>query len=88
MKTLSELMDRALDLDAVARAAWLDQLQNGPHAELLPHLRDMLARQADMETEFMARPAGIDVSGATTASIPPTAMDICTSVRLTSHLLR
>jgi serine/threonine protein kinase len=62
MKTLSELMDHALDLDATTRSRWLADLATGPHAPLQPYLADMLARQADMETAFLVRP--IEVSGA------------------------
>lgn len=56
MKTLSELMDQALDLDADTRSRWVSDLSTGPHAALQPFLADMLARQADMETAFMVKP--------------------------------
>lgn len=56
MKTLSGLMDHALDLDAETRSRWVADLSNGPHAALQPFLADMLAKQADMETAFMVRP--------------------------------
>jgi eukaryotic-like serine/threonine-protein kinase len=56
MKTLSELMDRALDLDVGTRARWIADLSTGPHAALQPFLVEMLAKQADMETAFMVRP--------------------------------
>ena len=45
MKTLSELMDHALDLDAAARTRWLADLATGPQSSLQPYLADMLARQ-------------------------------------------
>lgn len=66
MKTLSELMDRALDLDATARTAWLAELDTGPNAKLRPYLADMLARQANMETAFLVNP--VQLTGAATTS--------------------
>ena len=56
MKTLSELMDHALDLDAAARTRWLADLATGPQAPLQPYLAEMLARQATMETAFLVSP--------------------------------
>lgn len=58
MKTLSELMDRALELDDEARTRWLAELATGPHAPLHPLVREMLAKQADMSTTFLLSPAG------------------------------
>ena len=57
MKTLSELMDRALELDDEARTRWLAELATGPHATLHPLVREMLAKQADMSTTFLLSPA-------------------------------
>ncbi len=57
MKTLSELMDRALELDDEARTRWLAELATGPHAPLHPLVREMLAKQADMSTTFLLSPA-------------------------------
>ncbi len=56
MKTLSELMDRALDLDGETRTRWVADVSTGPHAALQPFLAEMLAKQADMETAFLVRP--------------------------------
>ncbi len=62
MKTLSELMDQALDLDGEERTRWLDDLATGPHAALQPYLADMLARQSNMETAFLLSPVSGPVS--------------------------
>jgi serine/threonine protein kinase/tetratricopeptide (TPR) repeat protein len=59
MKTLSELMDKALDLDATSRTQWLAELATGPHASLQPLLADMLAQQANMETAFLVKPISL-----------------------------
>jgi eukaryotic-like serine/threonine-protein kinase len=56
MKTLSELMDQALDLDADMRSRWVADLSRGPHAALQPFLADMLAKQTNMQTAFMVKP--------------------------------
>ena len=66
MKTLSELMDRALELDGEARTRWLDELATGPHAPLHPLLRELLAKQADISTTFLSSPAS--VGGASAAA--------------------
>ncbi len=47
--TLSRLLDQMLDLPAEARAGWIDGLA-GSHARLMPALRQMVARQAQVET--------------------------------------
>ncbi|MBL8309890.1 MAG: protein kinase [Burkholderiales bacterium] len=57
MKTLSELMDRALELDGAERTRWLHELATGPHAALHPVIADLLARGVDMRTAFMQRPS-------------------------------
>jgi len=57
MKTLSELMDHALDLDADTRTQWLAEVATGPHAALHPVLADMLAHKANMETAFLLSPS-------------------------------
>ncbi len=69
MKTLSELMDQALDLDADTRSRWVADLSTGPHAELQPFLADMLARQADMETAFMVKPITLPDAPAATRRV-------------------
>ena len=56
MKTLSDLMDQALDLEGEARTRWLADLATGPHAALQPYVADMLARQSNMETAFLLGP--------------------------------
>ena len=56
MKTLSELMDQALDLDAAKRSRWVADLSTGPHAALQPFLAEMLAKHADIETAFLVSP--------------------------------
>ena len=66
MKTLSELMDRALEMDATGRTAWLAELNAGPNAALRPYLADMLARQANMDTAFLVSP--VQLSGASLIS--------------------
>lgn len=53
MRTLSALMDRALDLDEASRKQWLAELANGSNAALYPQLRDMLARRAEIGAGFL-----------------------------------
>ncbi len=60
MKTLSDLMDRALALEGEERTQWLDELATGPHAALSPILQDMLAKRSDISTRFLSRPLHID----------------------------
>src|SRR5438445_7834412 len=48
-RMLSELLDRALDMDEPARTAWLETL-DADHAALMPLVRAMLARRAGPET--------------------------------------
>jgi len=67
MKTLSELMDQALDLHGDARAQWLAAQATGPNAALYPHLVEMLDRQARMDTTFLVSPARADFSASATA---------------------
>jgi eukaryotic-like serine/threonine-protein kinase len=50
LNRLSKLLDEAIDLDAESRAAWLGRL-GGEDLKLLPTLRQLLARQAAMETD-------------------------------------
>ena len=75
MKTLSELMDQALDLDEDKRSRWVADLSTGPHAALQPFLADMLARQADMETAFMVKAIALPA-----ASTPTTEAGAATNV--------
>ena len=75
MKTLSELMDQALDLDEDKRSRWVADLSTGPHAALQPFLADMLARQADMETAFMVKAITLPA-----ASTPTTEAGAATNV--------
>ncbi len=84
MKTLSELMDRALDLDDDARSRWLVELAAGPHVTLLPVLRDMLANRADMSTTFLLSPAG---SGGLTGNGTNAAAALAAGTRVGPYLL-
>lgn len=68
MKTLSELMDQALDLHGDARAKWIAEQAAGPNSSLYPHLVEMLDRQARMDTTFLVSPARV---GGVAASIAP-----------------
>jgi eukaryotic-like serine/threonine-protein kinase len=56
MKTLSELMDRALALEGDARTQWLEELTAGPHAELTPILKEMLSKRSEISTQFLSHP--------------------------------
>jgi hypothetical protein len=58
-RTLSALLDRALELDAPARDAWLGAL-DGSDAALAPMLRDMLARETRLDDDrFLATLASL-----------------------------
>lgn len=57
MKTLSALMDHALELDGDARTQWLRDLATGPHAALHPVIAELLASGAEMHTSFMQTPS-------------------------------
>lgn len=52
---LSGLLDEALALPPEERAAWLAQLPP-QHAELIPSLKRMLAKESQGDNEFLARP--------------------------------
>ncbi|MBL8523511.1 MAG: serine/threonine protein kinase, partial [Betaproteobacteria bacterium] len=52
---LSGLLDEALALPPEGRAAWLEQLPP-QHAELIPSLKRMLAKESQGNDEFLARP--------------------------------
>ena len=60
MKTLSGLMDHALELHGEARAQWLASQATGANAALYPHLVEMMERQAHMDTAFLVKPARIE----------------------------
>jgi serine/threonine protein kinase len=56
MKTLADLLDRALALEGEARTQWLDQLDTGPHAALSPLVKEMLAKRSELSTRFLSDP--------------------------------
>jgi serine/threonine protein kinase len=60
MKTLSDLMDRALALEGTERTQWLDELAQGPHAELSSILKEMLSKRSEISTRFLSHPLHID----------------------------
>ncbi len=68
MKTLSKLIDEALDLESDVRSRWVADLSTGPYATLQPFLADMLAQHADMETAFMVAPITLPDAALTTGS--------------------
>jgi serine/threonine-protein kinase len=49
LNRLSPLLDEALELDHAQREVWLSKLQ-GEQADLLPILRELLTKQASVET--------------------------------------
>jgi len=55
-RAVSGLLDRGLELDPASREAWLASL-TGPETELVPLLRDLFARSAQVEREcFLEAP--------------------------------
>ncbi len=75
---LSALLDEALDLDAGARAAWLDR-QGRTHPDLAPALRRLLAAHATSETtDLLARLPTLD--GRPPAPPPHEALQACARI--------
>ncbi len=88
MKTLSELMDHALDLDANTRSRWVADLSTGPHAALQPFLADMLAKQADMETAFMVKPITLPHSPTSLNTVGAGLNTLATGTRVGPYVLQ
>jgi eukaryotic-like serine/threonine-protein kinase len=62
MKSLSALMDHALDLDEESRVQWLTELSNGEHATLHPHLVSMLDERSRSDSLFLQVPVKLNAS--------------------------
>ena len=70
-RTLSELLDRALDMDEPTRAAWLETL-DGEHAAMMPLVRAMLARRGGPETgDFIDTLPPFDIVAAAATAFKP-----------------
>ena len=88
MKTLSRLMDQALDLDADTRSRWVADLSTGPHAALQPFLADMLAKQADMETAFMVKAITLPDAPTVTNAAGATINALANGTRIGPYMLQ
>ncbi|MCC6195664.1 MAG: hypothetical protein IT518_14470, partial [Burkholderiales bacterium] len=88
LQRLSQLLDRALELDPAQREAWLAALA-GDDAALAPTLRDLLARTVSRETAALLHgPPAFTLLGAEAATAGLAPNDVVGGYRLERMLGR